>query len=181
MTLIPSSNTKNIVRFTQSEVNQSKLLKYTPATSGPFLSLDHLSQDLKSEIVPLINYGLKISAISLHLQVNSKVISKYLKEEQFHWVIEHRAYLNNDMFTTYKQSKIKESQRSLKKPSNSKIKNISLKLSPLSSNLVEIQKYSSGQTSEESINHLIESTCSPEAKTFAEKFIVTIKSREIDK
>jgi hypothetical protein len=180
MNLIPT-NKKNIAKFTQSEVNQSNLLKYTPETSGPFLSMDHLSEELKSEIVPLINYGLKISAISSHLQIPSKVLSKYLKEKQFHWLIEHRAYVNEVFFKEYKESKIKASEKSLKKRSSFKGKKIVLKLSPLSNNLVEIQKYSSGRTSEEVINDLIESTCSPEAKKFAEKFTVTIKSRDVNK
>lgn len=175
--LIIVSNKQNILKFTQEEVNQSNLLKYVPQENISFSSLDHVSEDIKKEIVPLINYGLKLGALATQLQVPSKILSTYLKQNGFHWIIEYRGYVNDATYTAYKSSKIKTIPKSLKKK-HSKI--ISLTLSSLANNIVEIQRYSFDQTIEEAINYIIESTCSSEAKKIAEKFTVMVKSREIN-
>lgn len=175
--LIIVSNKQNILKFSQEEVNQSNLLKYIPQEGISFSSLDHVSEEIKKEIVPLVNYGLKLGAVATHLQVPSKILSKYLKENGFHWIVEYKCYVNEATYNAYKASKTKTKPKSLKKKH---FKNISLKLSSLANNIVEIQRYSFDQTTEEAINYLIESTCSPEAKKIADKFTVIVKSKEIN-
>jgi hypothetical protein len=171
------SNKQNILKFNQEEVNQSNLLKYIPRDGISFFSLDHVSEEIKKDIVPLINYGLKLGSIAAHVQVSSKILSKYLKENGFHWIIEYRAYVNESTYNSYKASKIKTKPKSLKK---THFKKISLKLSSLANNIVEIQRYSFDQTTEEAVNQIIESTCSTEVKKFADKFTVIVKSKEIN-
>ena len=166
----------------KGDIQSSNLLRFKKTAGPARQSLEAIPSGVLEDVVPIINRreGFTMAFISQHLGVSSKSLSKYIKEKGFIWNIETRGYLSTDQYDLYKAVKLEKKllgQGKVSKPRESK--KLSIQVSRLVFNIIEIKKCLSSKATEDIISKLVVDSATPDELRIAKNASLQIKYKVI--
>jgi|LauGreDrversion4_2_1035121.scaffolds.fasta_scaffold08570_4 hypothetical protein len=145
-------------------------------------SLKDLPTQVLNEIVLILNTGeYSVRKVSEHLGIDPRSISLFCKESGYVWSIAHRAFLSKKKYDLYKISNLKGnssvSPSEEKKYKKYKNKKITINLSKVAANILEMRQCLQKKSRDTIISDLLLNSATSEERTLAENINITVRAR----